>query len=72
MKGWVYVISNRAMPGLVKVGYSEKDPEERAKELDHTGAPYPYIVEYEILVEGPYEIEQRVHQILSRYLEGKE
>lgn len=72
MKGWVYVISNKAMPGLVKVGYSEKDPEQRAKELDHTGAPYPYIVEYEILVEEPYEIEQRVHQILSRYLEGKE
>jgi hypothetical protein len=40
MRGWIYVISNNSMPGLVKVGYSMKDPEERAKELDHTGTPH--------------------------------
>ena len=47
MKGWVYVISNKAMPGIIKVGYSNKDPKERAAELG-TGAPHPYKVEYEI------------------------
>ena len=26
LKGWIYVISNKALPGLVKVGYSTKDP----------------------------------------------
>jgi len=38
MKGWVYVISNKAMSGLVKVGYSTKDPELRAAELSHTAS----------------------------------
>ena len=26
IRGWVYVIVNRAMPNLVKIGYSTKDP----------------------------------------------
>ena len=65
MNGWVYVISNKAMLGLVKVGYTTKDPELRADELNHTGSPYPYIVEYEVLIEDPYQVEQRVHRRLA-------
>lgn len=72
VKGWVYVISNRAMPGLVKVGYSMKDPELRARELNHTGAPHPYAVEYEVLIEEPYAVEQRTHKLLSTRREAKE
>lgn len=73
MRGWIYVISNKSMPGLVKVGYSSKDPEERAQELDHTGTPQPYVVEYDILIEGElYQIEQHIHRNLSSYSEGKE
>ncbi len=72
MKGWVYVISNKAMLGLIKVGYSTKDPELRAEELNHTGSPHPYVVEYEMLIEEPYEIEQKTHKLLSSKLEAKE
>lgn len=72
MKGWVYVISNKAMPGILKIGYSTKDPKLRAEELNHTGSPHPYIVEYEMLIEEPYQIEQRIHKILSGDKEGKE
>jgi len=72
MKGWVYVISNKAMPGIVKVGHSTKDPELRAEELNHAGSPHPYLVEYEILIEEPYHIEQNVHKSLSSKHEGKE
>jgi hypothetical protein len=72
MKGWVYVITNRAMPGLAKIGYSTKDPELRARELNHTGSPHPYFVEYEMLVDEPYQIEQRTHKLLSTKREGKE
>lgn len=60
MKGWVYVISNKSMPELVKVGYSTKDPDLRAMELNNTGAPHPYTVNYELLIENPREIEQTV------------
>ena len=72
MKGWVYVISNDAMPGLVKVGFSSKDPDLRASELNHTGSPHPYIVDYEVLTEHPRDIEQRVHRKLSEHREGRE
>jgi hypothetical protein len=72
IKGWVYVISNRAMPGIIKVGYSTKDPALRAQELSHTGSPHPYSVQYETLVWDPYSLEQRVHKMLYSKLEGKE
>lgn len=72
MKGWVYVISNKAMDGIIKVGHSTKDPELRAQELNHTGSPHPYVVEYEMLIEEPYRVEQAVHKVLYQFLEGKE
>jgi hypothetical protein len=71
-RGWVYVITNKAMPDLVKVGFSTKDPKVRADELSHTGVPYPYIVEYDVVVEEPYRIEQRVHSKLFAVREAKE
>jgi hypothetical protein len=72
MKGWVYVITNKSMPGLVKVGYTSKDPALRANELNHTGSPHPYVVDYEVLVDEPYKIEQKTHNRLSSFFEGKE
>ena len=72
MKGWVYVITNKAMPGIIKVGYSMKDPELRAAELNHTGSPHPYVVDYEVLVEEPRDIEQAAHGRLRDKREGKE
>jgi hypothetical protein len=73
MKGWVYVITNnQAMPNFVKVGYSTKDPELRANELYSTGVPHRYTVEYDALVNEPYEIEQKVHKLLNSCIEDKE
>jgi len=72
MKGWVYVISNEAMPGLVKVGFTSKDPEARARQLDNTGSPHPYLVCYEILVEDPRRVERLAHGSLSGKSENKE
>lgn len=56
---------------MIKVGYSTKDPRERANELG-TGSPYPYQVEYEVLVDNPKKIEKLSHDILSFVNEGKE
>lgn len=60
------------MSGLVKVGYSTKDPEIRASELNNTGAPRPYLVEYDLLIDEPYQVEQKTHRLLSSKLEAKE
>ncbi len=71
-KGWVYVVSNKAMPNIVKIGFTTKPPEKRAKELGSEGSPYPYKVEYAALVDYPQSSEQRIHQLLAEHRENKE
>ena len=72
MRGWVYVISNKAMPGLLKVGFTLKDPALRARELGQTGVPHPFVVDYEVMVEHPRHVEQRIHSKLAHVRERKE
>ncbi|MDP3007730.1 MAG: DUF1566 domain-containing protein [Methylococcales bacterium] len=72
MKGWVYIITNKAMPNLLKVGFSTKDPELRAQELHTTGVPHRFVVEYDVLVNEPTDIEQAAHNLLKNYHENKE
>ena len=45
--GWVYVLTNPAYTGLVKVGHTDRHPETRAAELSAvTGVPARFIVAY--------------------------
>ena len=64
-KGFVYVLSNSAFPGLLKVGFTRKVPSERAAELETTGVPSPFVVEYYCLVEGDSELETKVHRSMA-------
>lgn len=47
-KGFVYILTNPSMPGLVKVGMTQKVPTERIKDqdLNATGIPTKFVVEY--------------------------
>ena len=72
MAGWVYIISNKAMPGILKIGYTERTPYIRAYELYNTGCPYPYKVDYSIYVNKPYEVEQKTHELQRSTNVGKE
>lgn len=72
MRGWVYIITNRSLVGLLKVGFSSKDPVIRAKELDGTGLPHPYKVEYAVLIESAHKLERVVHKKLQGFHDGKE
>jgi hypothetical protein len=65
--GFVYVLTNKAMPGLVKVGFSTRSPAERAAELSTTGVPFPFTVAFSAGVENPLEAEAAVHLALTRY-----
>ena len=38
----VYVLTNQAMPGLVKIGKTKTSVEQRMKDLDSTGIPLPF------------------------------
>jgi hypothetical protein len=72
IRGWVYIFTNESMPGLVKVGFTLKDPTLRAKELGGAGLPHPYIVEFEAFVTNPREVEQKTHRALRNVHENKE
>lgn len=71
MRGWVFVLSNDAVPGMVKIGSSLKDPALYAKELDKTPLPTPYVVGYEVLVEDPQLLEQAAGERLAHFGIGK-
>ncbi|MDB3945279.1 GIY-YIG nuclease family protein [Gammaproteobacteria bacterium] len=56
--------------GVVKVGYSTNDPDERVKDwASATGTPGTAKVEYAVWVEGPEIIERKVHERLTNYRE---
>ena len=63
---YVYVLSNPAYPHLYKVGFSHS-PEERAKELETTGVPFPFEVRYSHFFEDAKEAEKKVHEKLQQY-----
>ena len=68
MAGWVYILSNAAMPGLLKIGYTDRNPFSRAREISQaTGVPFNFTVEYQIYVSHPYELEQKLHKLLHDY-----
>jgi hypothetical protein len=65
--GYLYVLANSAMPGLVKIGKTTRSPSERATELSGaTGLPTPFIVVYEQLFRDCNAAEAFVHTYLER------
>ena len=75
MAGWIYVMTNPSMPGLIKIGMSSQDPKmHRVKELSHsTGVPSAFVVEYQALVEDEGLVENQLHKTYaSQRLKGKE
>ena len=65
-KGFVYILSNPAMPSLLKIGFSTNFPSERAAELSTTGVPSAFIVEYYCIVENAEAVERNIHERLHR------
>ena len=64
--GVVYVLSNPAMPGLVKIGKTgQDDPNTRVSQLYTTGVPVPFDIEYACKVPNPAEVESALHQAFS-------
>ncbi len=73
MKGWVYVASMSNTVGVLKIGHSTRDPDERVREwASDTGAPGTARVEYAALVNSPAAVEQAVHRRLSKFRERGE
>lgn len=67
-EGYVYILSNDSLNGLLKIGSTTFGAEKRAKQLSYTTAlPTPFIVEYEIYVRHYVEFEKAIHRKLDSY-----
>lgn len=65
-KGWIYILSNPFMPGILKIGMTTTSPQARAKELSSgTGVPAKFVVESSYFSEDPRGDEARIHSALS-------
>ena len=64
--GRVYVLSNKAMPGLVKIGYTYGSVENRVSDLSSaTGVPIAFQIEFQAECRDPESVERKVHISLS-------
>lgn len=60
--GSVYVLTNPAIPGLVKIGMTDQnDVNVRVGQLYTTGVPLPYTIEFAGSVEDPAKVEEAFH-----------
>jgi hypothetical protein len=67
-EGYIYCLTNEAMPGLVKIGevHTEgRTPDDRARELYTTGVPLPFNVAFAKKVQNPVHEESRIHAFLN-------
>ena len=75
--GYVYVLINPSMQGLVKIGKTKDSPENRAKQLSsETGIPTSFYVAYKKYVGSYSAIEGMAHNFLTnmgkRYNKNRE
>lgn len=62
----VYVLTNSAMPGLVKIGYTtQDDANSRIGQLYTTGVPVPFELNYACKVQNAEEVERALHVAFS-------
>ncbi len=62
----VYVLTNPAMPGLVKIGYTnQSDANTRIAQLYTTGVPVPFELKYACKVQNAEEVEKALHLAFS-------
>ena len=71
--GCVYILKNPAMPDLIKIGYTTRTAEDRAKELYESklGVPTPFVVVHINDCEEPQKLETTVHERLANHRVNK-
>jgi hypothetical protein len=72
MRGSVYVVSNPAMPGLLKVGYTTRAVDQRLAELASTGVPGKFRLEFFCEIAPAATLERQVHSALRKFHHNKE
>jgi len=65
---WIYVLTNKTMPNLVKIGFTDKTPDKRAEQVSRgTGVPVKFSVEYAFRCFNAHALEIEIHRYLKAY-----
>jgi hypothetical protein len=67
MRGHLYILSNPAIPNLLKIGYTKRTVVQRIEELMTTGVPGAFEVEFFAEVEHARQLERDIHRRLLAY-----
>jgi hypothetical protein len=57
----VYILTNEAMPGYIKIGRTSTSVEQRMRELDKTSTPLPFQCYYAARVDDDQKLERTLH-----------
>jgi T5orf172 domain len=63
-QGYVYILSNPSMPGLLKIGITTDTIDIRGSNLYTTGVPEPFKLEAWYWASSASHVEKRIHKIL--------
>ena len=63
-EGYVYVLVNEAMPGIIKIGLTQ-NLGQRLKQLNNTSAPLPFVPHYAAKVPDCRRLERTLHFVFG-------
>ena len=67
-EGHIYILINPSIPDTLKIGKTERDPEDRARELSSSsGVATPFIVAYSSYFNDVTQAEAYIHSELEEY-----
>lgn len=72
MYGYVYILSNEEMPGVVKIGCSKNGGLSRAKTQTYNFCDTPFQLEFELYCLHFYVLEKELHKHLKKYRPNKQ
>lgn len=65
-EGWVYLVTNEAMPGYVKIGLTrQNDVDTRLRQLDTTAVPMPFECHFAARVPNCGKLENTLHFVFG-------
>lgn len=65
---YVYVLSNPSYPNdYLKIGWTRYNPRIRAKSLQTSGIPTPFVIEYVIITSDGSKLEHQIHEYINEY-----
>lgn len=65
--GFVYIAENESMEGILKIGMTERHPNERMKELQSSGVPTPFKIVVAYFCHNCVELEKCLHHSMEEF-----